>query len=100
MSMKKTKNLLTLILASLIVALVGGCRIVDEEPRIPNPGFAIYSTFRSINGFELILPYARTTGQIGASYFGYLRGTTPDTTGRYETFDTTANARAKAYVDN
>jgi hypothetical protein len=68
--MEKIENLLTLTIVSLIVAIASGCRIVDEEPRIPNPGFAIYSTARSINGFERILPFARTQGQVGVSYFG------------------------------
>lgn len=97
--MKKQQNLLTFVIASFI-AVAGGCRLVNEEPSIPNPGFAIYTSYRSVNGVERILAYARTKGQVGVSYFGYLRGTTPDTTGRYDSFDVTANDRAKAYVDN
>lgn len=95
--MKKNRHFLTALIISFIVFALS-CSSGEVEQPVPNPGFGIYSTYRSPNNFERVLGGAHTSGEIGRSLFGTLVGIGSDATGTYTSFDIIANSKGKAYA--
>jgi len=83
----------------MFVTMADDCDSGGGITYIPNPGFSLVCQ-RSHNDYETVLPYSRTYGAIGRSYFGYLIGVADNATGKFDTFDVTAGSYGRADVNN
>lgn len=62
------KHLTLILLVAVVTSVIAACD--EDDGRIPNPGFAILSTFMTRAGVESSLPAAMTRGSIAQPLFG------------------------------